>query len=367
MPPVSPRARQALVRRLLDRGLHGPGGVLEVVQGHHNTNYVLRCGPLLALLLGTTPYARVKYRVPLVTVEVVPRIWPREADVLRVVCRHLREVPRCLAVLGDHSLHRYRTGRALSEANPDGEVGEALMREFAAFFVRTARVPVAQLPPPPAGWPADGDSDGFLRRLADFTERRVHRPNRARFGALFDAVGIPEDAMAVFLTHHTGLTSRPFTLLHTDVHRANVVVRRGRIAVIDWELAMYGDPLHDLATHLVRMGYGKEQQDRMTRLWARAMTEAGLSDLAAGLADDLGAYVAFEYAQSVFPDTMRAALALPDRPQDAHFRAAAERVSRALGRAREPLRLVDVPDGERIEEALREWHGGHAPPPAASP
>ncbi|MER6348909.1 phosphotransferase family protein [Streptomyces sp. NPDC001595] len=333
---------------------------MTVLRGHHNTNYVLRGGLLLALLLGAVPYARVKYRVPLASVEVVPRIWPREAEVLDVVCRYLREVPRCLAVLGDHSVHRYRTGRALSEHNPDGVVDERLMAEFAAFFVRTAQVPVEELPAPPEDWPADGDSDGFLHRLARFTEQRVHRPNRDRFGALFDAVGIPGDAMAVFRAHHRGLASRPFRLLHTDVHRANVVVRRGRITVIDWELALYGDPLHDLATHIVRMGYGKEEQRRMTGLWARAMTDAGLRELTAGLEEDLGAYVAFEYAQSVFPDTMRAALALPERPAAAELRAAAERVGRALGRAREPLRLVDVPDAERIAEALRAWRAASA-------
>ncbi|WP_369170340.1 aminoglycoside phosphotransferase family protein [Streptomyces sp. R28] len=330
-----------------------------MLKGHHNTNYVLRVGLLPALVIGVMPYTRFKYRVPLKTVEVVPRIWPREADVLEVVCRHLREVPRCLAVLGelgDRSLHRYRRGKALSERNPDGEIDEKLMREFAAFFVRTAQVPVGELPPPPADWPDDGDSDGFLRWLVDFTEQRVHHPNRDRFGDLFDAVGIPQDAMTAFKANHHGLTSRPFKLLHTDVHRANVVVRRGRIAVIDWELAIYGDPLHDLATHLVRTGYGKAQQDRMVELWAQAMERAGCAELTAGLHQDLDTYLAFEYAQSVFPDVMRAALDLRGDAEERHFRAAAERVSRALGRAREPLRLVEVPDLEQIVEALRKWH-----------
>lgn len=332
--------------------------------GHHNTNYVLRGGVLLALLMGSMPYERLKYRVPLETVEVCPRIWPREADVLEVVCRYLREVPRCRAVLGewgDHSMHKYVPGKVLSESNPNGIIGDRLMREFAAFFVRTAQVPVEELPSPPADWPDDGDSDGFLRWLVDFSEQRVHQPNRDRFGGLFDAVGIPRDAMVTFKENHHVLTSRPFKLLHTDVHRANVVVRRGRISVIDWELAIYGDPLHDLATHIVRMGYGKQEQALMTELWAQAMKEAGFPELTVGLDMDLKAYLAFEYAQSVFPDVMRAALALPGDAEERHFQAAAEWVSRALGRAREPLQLVEVPDLEQIVEALREWHSTTVP------
>ncbi|WP_308401188.1 phosphotransferase [Streptomyces sp. AC512_CC834] len=333
-----------------------------MLRGHHNINYVLRSGPVLALLLGAVPFARFKYRVPLRTVEVVPRIWPREAEVLRVVCRYLREVPPCLADLGDGSVHRYRMGRVLSDGGPLENVGDALMRSFASFFVRTARVPVAELPARPEDWPEDGDTQGFLDWLVRFTEERVHGPNRDRFGALFDAVGVPKDAMARFAAHHRCRTSRPFRLLHTDVHRANIIVRGGRLTVIDWELAIFGDPLHDLATHLVRMAYDKQEQVRMTELWAEAMVKAGFAPLTAGLHEDLPTYVAFEYAQSVFTDVLRAATDLPeDADGDAdHFQAAADRVQRAIRRAREPLRLVDVPGREQIVEALRAWHGKRA-------
>ncbi|MFF9211746.1 MULTISPECIES: phosphotransferase family protein [unclassified Streptomyces] len=349
-----PTRHAALLERCVERRLRGPA---QVLSGHHNTNHVLRLGLLPAVLVGAVPFARLKYRVPRETVEVVPRIWPREWDVLRVVCRFLPEVPRCLAVLGDnHSLHVYRGGTVLSDRGPHGRIGEGLMRQFAAFFARTAGIPAGELPPLPEDWPADGDSDGFLRRLVRFTEERVHRPHRPRFGTLFDAVGIPEDAMARFLRGLHPLTPRPFALLHTDVHRANVVVRRNRIAVIDWELALFGDPLHDLATHLVRMGYDKEEQARMTALWAEAMTRAGRAELTAALHDDLGAYLAFEYAQSVYPDVLRAALALPPHATADDFHAAAHRIGHALSRAREPLRLVDVPPEPHLIDALRHWH-----------
>ncbi|WP_234311987.1 phosphotransferase family protein [Streptomyces griseus] len=314
----------------------------------------------LAVLLGAMPLARLKYRVPLETIEVVPRIWAREADVLDVVCRYLSEVPRCLAVLGERgerSLHAYLAGKALSERNPDGAVDDQLMRAFAAFFVRTAQVPAHELPERPDGWPQDGDSEGFLDWLIDFAEHHVHRPNRHRFGRLFDDVGIPEEAMEVFRKEHRGLTPRPFRLLHTDVHRANVIVRGEELAVIDWELATFGDPLHDLATHMVRMGYDAGERARMTELWAQAMLAAGCGDLTKGMEADLPVYVDFEYAQSVFTDVMRAALALPSDPQEEHFRSAARRVTRALELAQRPLGLARVRGAERVVTALRDWHG----------
>ncbi|MFG2501617.1 HAD-IA family hydrolase [Streptomyces sp. NPDC048441] len=328
-----------------------------MAKGHHNFNYVVPLGWSLALLLLMPFRAQVKCRTPLAGVEVVPRIWPSEAQLLKVVTRYLREVPRCLADFGDWSMHAYRAGQALSDVNPDGPVDDELMRSFAEFFARTAGVPEGELPPRPGDWPRSGESQRFLDWLIDFTEERVHRPNRARFDTLFEAVGIRADAVTKFKEnpHRPSLTARPFCLLHTDVHRANAVIDGDELIVIDWELAIFGDPLHDLATHLVRMGYDKDEQSRMRVLWSEAMVRAGHEDMTAGLDSDLGVYLDFEYAQSVFPDVMRAALALGADADDDDFKAAASKVCRALRRAAEPLMLADVPDERQVARALREW------------
>ncbi|MFF1714935.1 HAD-IA family hydrolase [Streptomyces sp. NPDC058268] len=356
--PLPRRAHQALVRRIADSYRERPDG--RVANGHHNVNYVVPLGWSLALLLLMPFRTQVKCRTPLAGMEVVPRIWPSEAQLLSVVTRYLREVPRCVADFGDWSMHAYRDGQTLSDVNPDGPVDDELMRSFADFFARTAGVPEEELPPRPEDWPESGDSQSFLDWLIDFTEDRVHRPNRGRFDALFEAVGIRADAVTKFKrdSDRPSLTSRPFCLLHTDVHRANVVIDQDEIIVIDWELAIYGDPLHDLATHLVRMGYDKDEQKRMTRLWAEAMVRAGHEDMTAGLDTDLGVYLDFEYAQSVFPDVIRAALALPAYSDEDDFRAAALKVCRALRRAAEPLKLADVPDERLVARALRDWHAG---------
>ncbi|GGS17997.1 hypothetical protein GCM10010252_66790 [Streptomyces aureoverticillatus] len=328
-----------------------------MVTGYHNSNYIVPLGMGLALLLRTMPFrARVKCRTPLQAAEVAPRIWPREAELLDVVTRHLKEVPRCLVDFGDWSMHAYRAGRPLTEVDERELNTDELMVKLAEFFARTVSVPESELPPRPEGWPADGDSDGFLAWLIGFTEERVHRANRHRFDALFEAIGIRPHAMTEFQKTAPRLLGRPFCLLHTDVHRANIVVDRKEIAVIDWELALFGDPLHDLATHLVRMEYDKEQQLEMRRLWAEAMVAAGRPELTAGLESDLPVYLDFEYAQSVFPDVMRAALALPAQALGDDFELAAARVCRALRRAAEPLKLERAPDPLQVEAALRDWH-----------
>ncbi|MGV9337933.1 phosphotransferase family protein [Streptomyces sp. NPDC003688] len=360
-------ARLSLARVFAEARRRSTDGV--VVSGHHNINRIAPLRQPLALLL-RQPSGRslAKFRTPFPTVEVVPRIFPGEAPVLRALEPYVDGVPRCLADFGDWSLHQYVEGRALSEVVPEGPVGSDRLMALARFFARLAGVGREALPALPAGWPDSGDSRGFLDWLAEFADVRVHRPNLSFFGDLFDAVGVPPDAVARFLRTVPPLTPRPYVLLHTDVHRANIVVSPApdgeRLCVIDWELALYGDPLHDLATHLVRMDYDKAERETMVLLWAAAMRDAGRPDLCAGLDTDLPVYLGFEYAQSVFPDVMRAALLLPDRPADRDLTHAAARIHRALRRAREPLRLVDEPPSEgAVIDALRRWRATATPGP----
>lgn len=73
---------------------------------------------------------------------------------------------------------------------------------------------------------------------------------------LLDALRVPPARLDAFEQRHRELTDRPRKLLHGDLHSKNFVVdRSGHLWTIDWELALVGDPLYDLATHLHLMGY----------------------------------------------------------------------------------------------------------------
>ncbi|NGO43333.1 aminoglycoside phosphotransferase family protein [Streptomyces sp. YC419] len=333
-----------------------------MVTGHHNLNYIVALGTPLAWLLGEeSGQVRAKFRFPYETVEVVPRIWRSESEVLRAVSNRLSDVPRCIHDFGTWSVHAFLEGCSLAEEAPVGEpVGTERLAAFAEFFARVADIPESELPRRPDNWPEDGDSAGFLRWLADFADG-VHHRNLARFGELFDAVGVPSDAVGRFMDSVPDLAERPFALLHTDVHRANVVVTRQAdneyLSVIDWELAMYGDPLHDLATHLIRMDYDVDEYAEMIHLWKEAMCRSGHAEMTEDMERDLPVYIDFEYVQSVFPDVMRAALGLPAEPGHEDFARAARSVCRAMTRAWKLLMMEDAPvDEHTAEEALRAWH-----------
>ena len=339
-----------------------------LLHGHHHHNYVVPLSEPLASILREPPGGLGKFRTRLDTVQVLPRVW-HEGDVLRALRHRLPGVPRVLLTMGHRALHSYVEGTPLIEsAAPGNPVGDDTLRRIATLFGELAEVPPEDLPDLPPGWSNDGDSTRFLQNLARFAHHEVYLHNFPRFGGLFHELGIPDDAMERFTRDAKQLRNRPYSLLHADIHRANLLRRKdGELALVDWECALFGDPLHDLATHVVRMEYTAEERRRLIGLWRREMRRRGLTGRLVGMEQDFRVYLDFEYAQSVLPDTIRAARALPASATENHFDVAAASVHRALTRARSPLHLRDIPDHLTVKAALRSWHRKHRTPPRRLP
>ncbi|MFG3718747.1 phosphotransferase [Streptomyces massasporeus] len=326
--------------------------------GHHNRNFVLPLTEPMARYVGReagTP-AIVRLRA-LNVLPVVIRTW-KETDVLRALGGALPKAPECLARRNGSAVHSYVEGVPLSGLHGNGApVGRPLVTSLMQTVARMSQVRKESLPPWPGGRPSsDKDSRGFLRTLAQLADRQIRQPNWGEFGGLFEALGVPADALNRLAERIPAMTRRPYSLLHTDLHRDNLIVSAddGSIACVDWELATYGDPLHELATHLVRMRYPASQWDEVQEAWALAMEEYRPSAVK-GLARDLGHYVAFERAQSVYPDVMRAAKSLDDRLDDQSLNAATAVVHEALAAAAAPLGLARVPCDTEIERVLLRW------------
>ncbi|MCF2127433.1 aminoglycoside phosphotransferase family protein [Strepomyces sp. STD 3.1] len=301
----------------------------------------------------------VRKRIPS-ALPVVIRTWQDEADLLNRIWGVLHNVPRCLAKHRDVVVLSYVEGVPLSSICPnDTPVDHDLIVALAGLLADMTQVRRQHLPPLPAYWPRSSrDGGAFLKALAFAADEQIRRRNRADFGGLFAMLGIPEDALVRFAERVPTLVSRPFSLVHTDLHRDNVIVSYAGdppLICVDWELASYGDPLHDLATHLVRMRYPDHQWPEVVEAWRKVMGERR-GKAVNGLDRDLRHYVAFERAQSVYPDVMRAAKSLGDSFDQRDLDAATRAVRRALLAAEEPLRLKSVPDEPAIERILFRWH-----------
>ncbi|WP_408055574.1 phosphotransferase family protein [Streptomyces apricus] len=354
--PREPRVADAAYDEFVEQAKR----VGVVSGGHHNQNYVLPLTEPMARQLGREPGTNVTVRIRRPeAVPVVIRTWTREAEILAAVGDVLPNVPQCLAQRNGSAVHSYVEGVPLSAVCPNGKpVDRILINALAGLLAQMSPVGREALPPLPTGWPSNGkDGRAFLRTLAHLADRQIRQPNWAAFGGLFAALGIPDDALVRLAERVPAMARRPYSLLHADLHRDNVIVTyegEPPLICVDWELATYGDPLHDLATHLVRMQYPDFQWDEVVEAWAAAV-QTTRPIAANGLSKDLRHYLAFERAQSVYPDVMRAARSLEHSLDQQNLDRATESVTRALEAAADPLRLVRVPDGAEVERVLVRW------------
>ncbi|GAB2956989.1 hypothetical protein GCM10023080_015510 [Streptomyces pseudoechinosporeus] len=328
--------------------------------GHHNRNYVLPLTEGMARRVrrdaGTSVTVRIRKPEAL---PVVIRTWQHESEILNAIKGVLRHVPECLAARGGSAVHSYVEGVPLSNVCPNGKpVDRLLIKALAELLAHMSQVRREALPALPDAWPRnDKDSQGFLRTLARLADRQIRQPNWPAFGGLFAALGIPEDALTRLADRVPDMARRPYSLLHADLHRDNVIVTYSGdppLICVDWELASYGDPLHDLATHLVRMRYPEFQWDEVIDAWAEAV-QATRPLAVNGLAKDLRHYIDFERAQSVYPDVMRAAKSLEESFDQKSLDEATASVHRALESAAKPLRLASVASETEIERVLYRW------------
>ncbi|MFF3874472.1 phosphotransferase [Streptomyces sp. NPDC001978] len=347
-----PNAIRAFAHRAADQG--------QAISGYHNRNYVLPLTDSVTRLLGQEPGLSVTVRFRRAdALPVVIRTWQDEALILDAIRGILPHVPECLAKGDDYAIHSYVEGIPLSSVCGNGKpVDTLLINALAGLLAQMAQVRREALPALPAAWPRnDKDSQGFLRTLAYMADRQIRQPNWQEFGGLFAALGIPEDALIRLAERVPTMKRRPYSLLHADLHRDNVIMSYGGVPpliCVDWELATYGDPLHDLATHLVRMRYPTYQWGEVIDAWVEAMQRIRPAAVN-GLAKDLNHYIAFERAQSVFPDVMRAVNSLQGSPDQKSLDDATASVRQALEAAAQPLRLGNLPDEGEIERILFRW------------
>ncbi|GAA3542747.1 phosphotransferase [Streptomyces osmaniensis] len=332
----------------------------QASSGHHNRNYVLPLTGSVAWLTGLDAGTSVTVRVRRDdALPVVIRTWSDEAQILDAIRGVLPHVPRCLVKGNGFAIHSYVEGMPLSSVCGDGKpVDTLLVKALAGLLAQMAQVRWGALPPLPDVWPRNHmDSQGFLRTLARLADEQIRQPNWQVFGGLFAALGIPEDALIRFAERVPAMARRPYSLLHADLHRDNLIVTYSGtppLICVDWELATYGDPVHDLATHLVRMQYPAHQWAEVVDAWMEAMEDVR-PPAVNGVTKDLRHYLAFERAQSVYPDVMRAARSLEESFTQKRLDEATAEVRRALEAAQEPLRLGSLPSQGEIERALFRW------------
>jgi aminoglycoside phosphotransferase (APT) family kinase protein len=302
--PLGSRAELATRMGEFVGGLLGPGtwkpgdlygeaaAQADSASGYYNHNIKL-----------ATPAGPVTVRIPIPESDTMDlAIWP-EASVLRTIRDVVTHVPRLLYA-SDHprfQVLEFIDGEQLDAFAPRGvPVPGHVIGDVGEAFSQLGAIPREGIPPLPPDWPADGKTAEFARRLSAITEG-VYERFLPEFGGLFTALGIPSDPLALALARWTTLQARPFRLLHTDLHRKNMILSRGRTYFLDWELALWGDPVYDLAVHLHKMGYSPREYEAAQAAWLAAAP----GEASENWENDLDAYLTHERIKSAIVDTVR--------------------------------------------------------------
>lgn len=333
-----------------------PSAVEGPLEGYHHETYVI---PLPATVAGPRP-VRAKCREPRNNLLWCDRrCFASEEALLRALQGRISGIPDLIEVADGVRLQRFIEGRTLGSLHESGEgIPDSIAVQILDLFRQMARVTPASLEAErlcmPGDRPAEGDSAGFLERLVCFAEQRVYGENVDRFPGLFASLGLDEDSFKSLRKHVAGLHDRPFCLLHADLHRENFIVDgTGGLWTIDWELATFGDPLYDLATHLYLLRCPTPQSDEMARRWCEVMEEErpGSSN---GWEEDLPKLLDFKRAQSVFTDIVRATQTLDVCPEagGCALETAAVKVKSVMDAAAVPLALDSPPALKEVEHAL---------------
>ncbi|MGW3911809.1 phosphotransferase [Streptomyces sp. NPDC005070] len=289
------------------------------------------------------------------------RCFASEEEVLGALQGRIAGIPDLIEVAPTR-LQRFIEGETLGARYGSGsQIPSSLFGQIVSLFGQLALVKpdslAAERTCTSDDRAAEGDTAGFLERLVLFTERRVYQRNMRKFDGLFRDLNLRAGSFGSLRRHVSGLTPRPFCLLHADLHRENFVVDGvGRLWTIDWELAMFGDPLYDLATHLYLMRYPEDQEDRMIERWCETV-EGVAPGSSAGWETDLPKLLAYKRAQSVFTDVIRTALSLTEEPEvdERLLVRAGGGLQRVLHAATEPLG-IESPTVEDVTTSLEKWY-----------
>lgn len=284
------------------------------------------------------------------------RQWPEPA-ILTAITQYVSAAPRLLweSTGPVFQIQEWIDGAVLNDIAPRGHpVPGHVPADVAQLFGALRKVPRSALPACPGR--LDDDVHSFARRLWS-TTRNSWAAHHHEFGDLFQQLGIPADPFEPLDDAWKTLRHRPARLLHCDVHRRNMIIRAGETVFLDWELALFGDPLADVATHLHKMAYTNDEQQQFVAEWIAAEPEAVTADRQEW-EQDLQTYLMHEQIKSAVLDAVRYAKVIAERSRSPANEQILVHSLASKIRAAASLWQVPAPDAAHVEATLRGNHGG---------
>ncbi|MGH3694869.1 MAG: phosphotransferase [Pseudonocardiaceae bacterium] len=182
--------------------------------------------------------------------------------------------------------------------------------------------------------------------------QQVYATSRDQYAPQFQDFGFPTEPLVLIEAAWSSLTRRPLVCVHADIHRKNMIIKNGTSYFLDWELALWGDPVYELAVHFHKMGYAPAERDHVVELWQAALRP----EYTAGWEHDLDVYLAHEQIKSAIVDTVRYSQAFVDpsyAPEPHHV--LVDKLTVKINNAYRRWGITERVDTATVEATLRDW------------
>ncbi len=222
-------------------------------------------------------------------------VWMDEGATLRFLEEKRFPAPRLRGAGDDpaYLLLTYAEGAPLSQFAATEPQFSAGLRQLAGLLKRLHDLDAE----PSLSSQSERSVAAVCARLIDFPERVVEDSSEA-LKELYAALAIPEAPFAAIRAGAARLRERSLVFCHGDAHPRNCIVAPdGTLLLIDWELAMFGDPMYDLAVAVHRSRLTDSARDDFLAAYA---PEAPAPDRAA-----LQIYLSIERIKSAIVDAPR--------------------------------------------------------------
>ncbi|GIH15511.1 phosphotransferase family protein [Rugosimonospora africana] len=226
------------------------------MSGLYHDNYVVARG-------GRTYVVRVRRHLELPDVE--PRMYA-ETSVLAALAT--TAVPTPELIFGsdqpEYCVISFLPGQRVADRHPAGTpIPDSFVELIRSVMISLHDVDEQGLGTvlPASPWPQAAHDEAFVRGLLRWLTG-VYESCSAGERQCLQAMGVPAD---VFNPRHFTLSiaGRRFRLCHGDLQRSNVLATADdRYFILDWEMALWADPVWDIASHMHRVAYPPEQEHR---------------------------------------------------------------------------------------------------------
>jgi hypothetical protein len=271
-------------------------GIPQETPGYYHDNHVIQCGDQNYV---------VRVRKLLSEPDVEPRMYP-ESSVLVAIAIIDAVTPELVynPPGREYMVISHLPGRAFAELYPPATRAPDSFVEFVALVMselyKIRRGSLGEVLPE-SPWQQDSQDSAFLPVLLNWLAR-IYESAGPVTRKCMRALGIPDNPFNAthFRIDHS---RRSFRLCHGDIQRPNFLIAAGdRYALLDWEMAVWGDPVWDIACHMHRAAYPPDQERGALGRLLRSCPEwdASASELAA-----YESYLMIERYRSLVLDCIR--------------------------------------------------------------